>query len=750
MKAVPDRCAWGRLAARCVRNVIMVAAVAWSSAYAAESAPVTSGAARPKIGLALSGGGARGAAHVGVLRVLEEMHVPIDYIAGTSMGSIIGGLYASGMSPDEIEHALKTMDWEHIFDDAPPREDRSFRRKSDDKLYVVKVRPGFNDGELEFPAGAIQGQKFALALRELTLPVSQVTDFDRLHIPFRAMASDIGNGKAVVLGKGDLAQAMRASMAVPGAFAPTRIDGRLLVDGGITSNLPIHTVREMGADIVIAVDISTPYLPEDKLKNLFDIAAQLTSILTRTNAERELATLGERDVLIVPELGDITSGDFDRAGEAIPTGHAAAEAKRAQLAQLSLPASEYRAFLATRSARPDSTAPIVHFVRIENNSPVADGMIRERLNIREGEPLDRQQLEADIGTVYGLGLFQSVRYDVVEENGQTGILVHAEENDWGPNYLQAGVLWSNATHGESSFNVGLAYLRTGINERGGEFRTGVQFGAEPLLGVEWYQPLDYQSRYFINPKTKYGRRDIRIFNEEGDRLAEYTVSGWETDLSIGREFSVFGAGRIGYRYVTGEVDLNIGQPGLPESHFDTAQLYVHLSVDRLDDFEFPTQGGRGELEYATASEDVGSDEDFDQILVGGSRFVSFGQNTFGFAGAVSTTIDGQAPVQNRFRLGGFQKLSGYDQYSLSGQQAAVISMQYYRRYEPLPIFSWYIGSSLEYGGVWEEREDIGSDGILAGSVFLGADTPIGPLYLGYGVAEQGRNAAFLYLGRPFN
>jgi NTE family protein len=255
-----------------------------------------------------------------VLKVLEEMRVPVDFIAGTSMGSIVGGLYASGMTPDEIEYTLNTMDWEHIFDDQPPRETRSFRRKRDDDLYLVEAKPGFRGGRLRFPLGAIQGQKLDLALRELTLAVSAVHNFDRLPIPFRAVATDIANGEAVVIAEGDLALAMRASMAVPGVFAPARIDGRLLVDGGISNNLPINVVREMGAEIIIAVDISTPLLAEDEIINVFGVAAQLTSIMTRKNVELQLATLTDRDVLIVPELGDIGSAEFERAAEAVPAG----------------------------------------------------------------------------------------------------------------------------------------------------------------------------------------------------------------------------------------------------------------------------------------------------------------------------------------------------------------------------------------------------------------------------------------------
>ncbi|HEY9199267.1 MAG TPA: patatin-like phospholipase family protein, partial [Gammaproteobacteria bacterium] len=354
-------------------------------ALAAE--PRADSADRPKIGLALSGGGARGAAHVGVLRVLEELRIPIDCIAGTSMGSIIAGLYAAGMTPDEIEAALKTMDWENIFNDKPPREERSFRRKRDDDLYLVKAKPGYSDGEIKLPSGLIQGQKFDLALRKLALRASKTHDFDELPIPYRAVASDIGTGEMVVLGEGDIAVAMRASMAVPGAFAATVIDGRTLVDGGITNNLPISVVRDMCADIVIAVDISTPLMKPEEVRNVLKITEQLTGIMTRTNTEQQIATLTERDVLIIPDLGDITSGDFMRSKDAVATGLAAADAKRAELARLSVTQAEYRAHIAARKAA-DVENPIVEFVRIDNRSRLADGVIRERLHIPLGEPLD--------------------------------------------------------------------------------------------------------------------------------------------------------------------------------------------------------------------------------------------------------------------------------------------------------------------------------------------------------------------------
>lgn len=707
-------------------------------------------AQRPKIGLALSGGGARGAAHVGVLRVLEELRIPVDYIAGTSMGSIIAGLYASGMTLDQIEHALVTMDWEHIFDDDPPREELSFRRKRDDDLYLVKAKPGFRDGELKFPAGLIQGQKFDLALRELTLPVSAVKDFDRLTIPFRAVASDIGTGQPVVLGSGDLAKAMRASMAVPGAFAPAHIDGRVLVDGGITNNLPVSVVRDMGADIVIAVDISTPLASPDEVRNVLEITAQLTSIMTRTNTEQQIASLGERDILIVPDLSDISSADFTRAGEAIPAGAAAAEAERTQLSRLSLSESVYQAHLAAR-VLPGGDKPIVYFVQIKNDSNLADEVLRERLHIREGEPLDRVQLEKDISNIYGLELFESVDYRVIEQDGETGVVVDARARSWGPDYLQFGLALSSDFGGDSTYNFGVAYLKTAINELGGEVRLGVQLGQDPAISADWYQPLDYDSRYFFEPNISYGASTYTLYTQDGnDKVAEYRVKQTQLELAAGRELSVFGEARLGYRWGTGDVDLNVGSPGLPEGGFDRGSVFGRLSVDRLDNTHFPSKGYTGDIEYELFRDSLGNDQDLDQLKVDLSYFETFGAHTFGLGGRFNTTMDGSGEVQNLFQLGGFLNLSGFNNNALSGRHSAILTGVYYRRFTQLKFLPWYIGGSLELGNVWEDRDDISADSaIISGSVFLGADTPIGPFYTGYGYAEGGNSSLFLFLGKAF-
>tara|TARA_B100000700_G_scaffold241549_1_gene268846 strand:- start:2326 stop:4557 length:2232 start_codon:yes stop_codon:yes gene_type:complete len=705
---------------------------------------------RQKVGLALSGGGARGAAHIGVLRVLEELQVPIDYIAGTSMGSIVGGLYASGMTLAEIETAIETMDWEHIFSDSPPRVERSFRRKRDDDLYLVKARLGISDdGEPLFPTGAIQGQKFDLALRELSLPVTNITDFDQLHIPFRAVASDIGNGRMVVLSEGDLATAMRASMAVPGVFSATEINDRLLVDGGITGNLPVDVVREMGADIVIAVDISTPIMQADDVNNLFAITGQLTSLLTRNNVEEQIATLTASDILIVPALGDFSSSDFVNATNAVPIGYQAADARRQELRKFSLLENEYQEYLAARASRPSRDVPVIQFVRIENDSQISDKMIRDRIQQQTGSPLDRKQLEQDIAHIYGLELFQNVRYDLVEEQGETGLLVDARAKSWGPNYLQFGLDLSSDIRGTNSYDLGAAYLRTGINPLGGEIRLATQIGQDPLLAAEWHQPLDTLSRYFVYTGARYGATNVDVFDGRRNAVAEYRVKEARAELALGRELSVYGESRLGYRYRDGEVDVKAGSPELPEFSYESGSAFARLAVDRLDNYNFPEEGWLGAVEYDIARAALGGDSEFEQVRLVANGFTSLGNgHVIGLGGLVNSTISGTADVQDRFRLGGFLNLSGYTEDSLSGQQAGVLSAIYYRRFEALPFLPWYLGGSFEYGGVWEDKEDLFDDGIMSGSVFLGADSPIGPLYIGYGHAEGGYDSIFFYLGRP--
>ncbi|KAF0101777.1 MAG: NTE family protein [bacterium] len=703
---------------------------------------------RPKIGLVLAGGGAKGAAHVGVLKVLEEMRIPIDFVAGTSMGSIVGGLYAAGLSPQEIEREIRTIDWLDVFNDDPARADRSFRRKQDDRLYVFKAKPGFNDYKIELPLAYIQGQKFDLQLSRLTGRVAGIKDFNHLPIPFSAVAADLETGQEVVLKSGSLARALRSSMAVPGAFDPVPIDDRLLVDGGIANNIPVSVARAMGADVVIVSDLGSEMLTREQITSALSVAGQLVNFLFGLNSEAALKTLGPRDVLISVKLGDIGAGSFDRIVEAIPLGEQAARRSIDSIGRYALSPEAYRRHVAAR-AQPKADMPAIAFIRVDNQSKVGDAVITSKISARLGQPLDVSRLEADLQQLYGLEIFESVRYEIVQEGEATGLLVHAREKSWGPGYLQTGMITSTNFEGESAFRLGLTYTLTQINPLNGEFRVAGQLGDEAGLAFELFQPLDAAADYYFNGRIGYNTQDISVYDRKGNHLYELYSKKYALDLALGRQFGTWGEVRVGYLREHGRADVVTGQPR-SDWGFDTGMVYVRLSDDKLDNPYFPTSGHMGRLEWRGSRDSLGADSDFDQVFANYGHAYSWGRNTLFGNLSLGTTADDDAPVQSLYQLGGFMRLSGFEQDQLSGQHFGLAQVFYMRRINDIQFFKAYIGGALEAGNVWQDSSDFGSDLVYAGNVFLGLDTPIGPLYLSYGRNSESQNSLYLYLGPLFS
>src|SRR3954465_12124375 len=436
---------------------------AWAGLLLLLAAAPAGAGERPKIGIAFSGGGARGVAHIGVLKVFEELRIPGDYIAGTSMGSIIGGLYASGMTPDEIERAMLAVDWNDALQDRPSRELLSFRRKDEDLRYVPDLELGVGRGGLRYPTGLRSGQKLGFLLRRLTLPVRPVSDFDALPIPFRAVATDISNGEMVVLRQGDLARALRASMAIPSAFSAVEIDGRLLVDGGISNNIPVDVVRSMGADVVIAIGIGEPLLTTEQVRSsLFSILSQTIGMITRANMKprREQA-----DLVIAPDVGGFGTLAFDRSPEILQRGADKARAMAAGLARFSVSEEEYRRW---REARRLAAAPppAVTAVRFEGETRVDPRVLPNLVRLAPGQQLDMEVVEADLGRIFGLGDFEAVDFDLAEEPGGGAVAIYrVHDKSWGPNYLRAGLLLDTDADGRNDFGVLAKLTATRLNRR---------------------------------------------------------------------------------------------------------------------------------------------------------------------------------------------------------------------------------------------------------------------------------------------
>ena len=502
----------------------------------------------PRIGLALSGGGARGLAHVGVLKVLEEMRIPISCISGTSMGAIVGGTYASGRPADEMAKIVVAARWDDLFRDAPPRKEIAVRRKFDDYKTLFKPEFGIKDGGLMLPKGVIAGVSIEAFFRELATPAFGIGDFNKLPIPFHAMATDIETGESVVLDHGSLSQAMRASMSVPGAIAPVEIDGRLLVDGGIANNLPIGEARRMCGDVIIAVNISTPPLKREDLTSALSVTAQLINFLGKQTVDEQIRSLGAKDVLISPDLGDISAGSFTRAEDAITIGEKAARAMADKLARYSVTPEQY-AVLRMRQVAEAKALGSVDEIRVEGLKRTNPAVAKSLIESKPGEPLTEEKLGADLRRIYGTGDFESINYQIV--GGETGprvMLIEPVEKSWGPNYLRFGLGLASDFSGDSQFNALVQYRRTWMNRLGAEWTTELQVGQDTHLGTEFYQPLNEAGKWFIAPSAFVGQQTRGLFIGE-EKVAEYLTSVTQGALDVGAVLGTWGQLRVGARHV---------------------------------------------------------------------------------------------------------------------------------------------------------------------------------------------------------
>lgn len=703
---------------------------------------------RPKIGLVLSGGGARGFAHIGVLKILEQNKVPIDYIVGTSMGSIVGGLYAIGLSPEEIEHSVSEIAWGKVFDDFAYREYKTFRRKQDDFDFFSIHRVGITETGLQLSPGLIEGQQIELALDRLAFPGFHINDYDKLRIPFRAVATNIESGEPFVIQTGNIAKAMRASMSIPGALPPVMIDDTLLVDGGIANNIAIDVARNMGADIIIAVDVSAPLASKQNLKSSVEVTTQLVTILTRRIADIQIKTLNENDVLIIPGAAEISSSDFEKYEELIAAGQTSARAKLDAIQKLSLSDAAYSAYLASLK-NVANREPAIDFIEIKNNTSLRDEVMQVRIHQKIGEPLDIPQLEQDLSYIYGLDFSSSVVYSLQQRNGQTGLIIYVRDREWAHSYLQFGLSIQSESDIGALTNFDIAYTNRNLNDLAGEFRATAGFGSEPEFSAEIYQPLNVELDLFVSAKTGIETHIFPIMsNAHVDSIERFRRS--YLDLSAGKILRQTTKINLGLRFNDGQTSTIIGSSPFSGGDFQEGFLYTSLFHDSLDNLSFPNTGFFGGISFKSSQEKLGADSNYEQlqIVLSGAethkRYSVFSRAIF------ETTLNENAPFNALYRRGGFMELSGSLQHSISGQHFGLIQAAFYRRLGDITFLPIYTGFSLEAGNAWDRYDDITANNTtLASSLFIGADTFIGPLYLAFGFTNNGDQAVYFNLGKTF-
>ncbi|PSF12401.1 patatin [Marinobacter fuscus] len=703
--------------------------------------------ARPRIGLVLSGGGAKGMAHVGVLRVLEEMKVPVDVVVGTSAGSAVAALYATGMPVEEIERRFIAMDWLSSFRDDPGRAYKPVRRKQNDWRLPLVPGIGVSTDGFHLGGGLVSGQNLGFILNELTRNAALVDDFDQLPIPFRAVATDLETGVEAVIANGNLSDAVRASMSIPGVYAPVERSGRLLVDGGVANNLPVSVARDMGAEVVIAVDITDPLLSTDEIREAFSVVGQLTTLMTRRNTDFQLGLLGERDILIQPDLEGRGSADFYDAPVLFELGASGARDHAVELNRLSVPDDQWQAYRNRLTAEHPQLGVIAR-IELRKGSRLAQKFLRERIRQKEGEPLDVAQLEADLKRLYGLGYYEAVSWSLHPEEAGTVLVIQVREKRWGPNYLAFGLSYEDNFDGDTRFNLATGVRMTELNRLGAEWQTSFQLGTQPWVRSQWYQPLDYGYDRFAVLGIEYRRDDYSIY-EDRARVSEIDVAFRQLDLAVGMELGGNGEIRLGYVRGYASVEDEVGAPIAPSDHVHQGYATLQLVHDSLNDAFYPKAGAFAGIRGRLERPGLGADRKFDDwtgMLLGTGTWQRFNVTGLLYTRQV---ISGEPGVENASRLGGFRQLSAYAPGEITGNDAALGAI-WARREFGGPVLPWFAGVGFETGNAWESMDDASWSGLVRSwSLFAGMDTFLGPVQISTAYNNEDSWSAYLNIGFSF-
>ncbi|MDY7537428.1 patatin-like phospholipase family protein [Undibacterium sp. RTI2.1] len=715
-----------------------------------------------KICVALSGGGARGFAHVGVLKALEELNVPIDCIAGTSMGAVVGGLYAAGLSATEIEQRLQALKLDDIALDRVQRRMLPEALREEDTQYPLGATLGLSASGVRLPSGAVQATQFLELLQNWTVHIQPDINFDKLPIPFRAVATDLESGKMVVFDKGPLYTAIRASMAAPGVFAPVEVNGRLLTDGGLVRNLPVDIARSMGADIVIAVNIGTPLLPRDKLQSLFNVSQQMINILTEQNVEMQKAGLKDSDILIEPDLGSISFMDFGRSAEASVIGQNAAQAIQEKLLSLSLEPHLYAAKQQTR-LRPPLPSIDIAFVDVVTDGAIPEMDIRRQVSIKIGSKYNAEEINRKLAVLNITREFDSINHQLIQRNGEYGVQINANGRNWGPHFLRFGLALSGGFEGAGGFRLQVGHRRPWLTDSGLEWRNDAEFGSLIRIRSELRQPIFEREGSYLSPYIELGQNARNLYNDDV-RIAEYNLQKVQLGLDVGIPLGELGTlgevrfGIAGTRYrvrpklggvLVQNSDGSLGSQPLPSANLQQAGFKSSFVIDQLSDSAFPRDG------YKLAS----------SLFVGVDKSRSNYQE-FTFDSIWAQSIDNQSInlklsgaglFQNDTEirgigttLGGFQQLSAYQPDQFAGNYLLYGSVTYLLRAVKFEMAgqNLFLGTSFEAGNVWNSRSEISFPSLRkSASVFVGFNSFMGPIYLGVAVAPAGTRNIFFQLGR---
>lgn len=721
------------------RGLLLAALSIASLSYAAE-------ANRLRIGLVLGGGGARGAAHIGVLEVLQELRVPVDCVAGTSMGALVAGAFASGMPPGVMREQLAQADWQDLFIDNPEFSEISHRSKELARRYLPGSESGLNAEGLHYQGGVVAGQKIKLFFNALVRSNQGEHNIESLPLPLSIIATDIGNGERVVLRDGSLSQAMRASMSVPGLLAPLDYRGRKLVDGGLVDNVPIGEVRERcRPDVVIVVNVGSPLLKAEQVGSLLTVSSQMVNILTEQNVTRSLATLKPGDVYIKPNLDGISAGDFERNGEAAKRGREATEALRKELAHLAVDATEYAAWRQGIEVL-DRVSPRIDEIQVAGLLRVNPAVVERHLRVAPGDPVRRSVINRDLLRMYGDGFYESVDYSVLTDRERNILRVTPVEKPWGPDYLRFGLNLQTDTHQGASFGLRAAYHNTWLNRLGGEFLATADIGSTNRLGGGFYQPLDSAQRSFVEATAGASQSRVNIYQDD-HRIAQYKSNETELGAYLGTHAGLLGPVRLGWERRSRSFEVDVGSPSLPRAKVTYGGWKASLDFDQFDRLHFPTRGWAAKLGY------------FDSTQAGYARTdaemraaVTMGRSVLNGRLRYTGSSRGTLPIYDAAALGGFQNMTAFASGQILGDRVQYGGLRAEQIVGSLPLGlrgDMRLGLGLETARVNQRYTETQRDGpVHSASLYFGGETPFGPAYVGLGVGTGGVVNLFLFIGTP--
>jgi NTE family protein len=704
---------------------------------------------RPRIGLVLAGGGAKGGAHVGVLKVLEQMHVPVDCIAGTSMGALVGGGYASGIPAADLEKFVTHIDWKRVVGNQGRREFEPIEQKRTGATYSNDFEFGITTEGVTTPSGLINTSNIEDLLRGYVASARLKTDFDELPIPYRAVATDMVSGRMIVLDQGDLATAMRASMAIPGAFSAVEIDGQVLSDGGLVRNIPIDVARDLCADVVIVVNLVEPAADPRNLRSATQLLSRMMDVMIEANETLQLQTLRPGDVRIDVPMGSIGTADFERVPETIPLGEAAARARVDDLARLAVTEAQYLAWRRSVTESQEFAARLAN-VRFEGLKDVNPEYLAKTGGVNAGDSIDIAAISREAQRMSALQDFDSVGYRLDGDRESPTLTWLPREKGWGPNYLRIDLGMYASEDGDLTFALYGRHVRTWLNPLGAQWRNEVQVGGQTLVSTSLFQPLDAAHRFFVEPMALFYRSlEDLFFNDE--RVARYSFRDAGGTLDFGVNIGAYAQARVGYAYTNRRVEVDIGSPLMPESKVVDAGIRASAEYDSRDTAFSPTRGMAAAVEYRHSDESLGAERTWESAELGLGIAVPFRADVLWITLAGGSDLGSDLPPDRAFALGGPGSFPGLEVGELRVTDYWTIGTSYLWKLQDISTIrnrALYLGARVAAGEISDTFGDDERADIYGGSIFLTGRTLVGPLTLGIGATTTSSWSLWVSVGRP--